>query len=129
MAKVKFTFGVPDVSTVPSPALVNNGIVLDAWPLKTLWSAKSGKVSSASVVVGKTVNNSLPSVVLEPIGNVAPDAETIICPVPSDEIVEPPKSIVFDSRNIFLNLFVAEPKLNVPVWAGIISEVRLWRTL
>ena len=95
MAKVKFTFGVPDVSTVPSPALVNNGIVLDDWPLKTLWSAKSGKVSSAVVVVGKTVNNSLLSVVLDPIGNVAPDAETMICPVPSDEIVEPPKIILY----------------------------------
>ena len=42
--------------------------------------------------------------ILDPIGNVAPEAAIAIVPDPSDEIVAPPKSIVAADNHIFFHL-------------------------
>ena len=55
--------------------------------------------------------SALPSSVLEPVGNVAPEAAIAIAPVPSEEIVAPSKLIELEERNISFHLLSALPKL------------------
>ena len=61
-----------------------------------------------------------PDAVCELSGSVTPLADTAIVPVPSDEIVAPPKLIVSPARNNSPNRFVALPKFLVPLPSGII---------
>ena len=63
-----------------------------------------------------------PSSSLDSAGNVTPFADTDTVPVPSDDIVAPPKLIVSPDKNKSANLLVALPKFLVPLPSGIISS-------
>ena len=60
----------------------------------------------------------LPPASFEFSGKVAPVAAIAIVPVPSDEIVEPPKLTVELERNISLHLLEALPNSLVPSASG-----------
>ena len=62
---------------------------------------------------------------LEFVGSVTPSEDIDTVPVPSEEIVAPPKSIVCPARNNSLNLLDEEPRFLTLVWSGIISSVTL----
>ena len=71
----------------------------------TAWTGEPSAPANASVYVTPLTNSTF-----ELRGNVAPLAEILIVPVPSDDIVEPPMSIVSPAKNNERNLFEAEPK-------------------
>ena len=63
-----------------------------------------------------------PSSSFDSAGNVTPVADTDTVPVPSDDIVAPPKLIVSPARNKSANLLLALPKFLVALVSGIISS-------
>ena len=58
---------------------------------------------------------------LEFDGSVTPSEDIDTVPVPSEEMVAPPKSIVCPARNNSLNLLDEEPKFLRLVWSGTMS--------
>ena len=54
----------------------------------------------------------------DPLGNVAPVAAMAKLPVPSDDMVAPPRSIVVDATNNFCHLREADPNWKTLFWLG-----------